>query len=150
MAEWLEELKASIGATHYSDWLVVDQAMIDLFADAIHDHQYIHVDPERAAQSPFGTTVAHGFLALSLLTRLQEQINRATMPSPSVAINYGFDRVRFIHPVQSGGKVRLASRRVEIEEISPGSFQQKHEVSLEILGQAKPALAAMWLTRFAM
>src|ERR1700761_324064 len=94
-------LQERIGQTQVSDWLLVDQAMIDLFADATGDHQFIHIDPERAARTPFGGTIAHGFLLLSLLPRLQAGMERPWPGEVRMGVNYGFERVRFVSPVRS-------------------------------------------------
>jgi acyl dehydratase len=142
-----DSLRAEIGVVRHSDWMTVDQGMIDRFADATHDHQFIHVDPVRAAATPFGGTVAHGFLTLSLLAHLQESIARPAMPPLKMGLNYGFDRVRFVHPVRSGSRIRAASTLVAIEELAPGQFQQTHDIAVEIEGTDKPALIATWLTR---
>ncbi len=141
----LQTLQAEVGRTYVSDWLLVDQAMIDRFAEATGDHQFIHVDPERAARTPFGGTVAHGFLLLSLLPRLQADMGRPRPEGVLMAVNYGFERVRFVTPVRSGARVRARSALVSVEEKRPGQLQQLAEVTLEIEGQAKPALTALWL-----
>jgi len=143
-----DALAAEIGVVRHSDWMTVDQAMIDRFADATLDHQFIHVDPARAAATPLGGTIAHGFLTLSLLAPLQASIPRPEMPAIRMGLNYGLDRVRFIHPVRSGSRIRAAATLVAIEEVAPGQFQQTHEIVVEIEGIQKPALVATWLTRF--
>jgi acyl dehydratase len=146
MTKSLAEVLAQTGQTYYSDWLLVDQATIDRFAAATGDHQFIHVDPEAAARTPFGGTVAHGFLTLSLLSRLH-----AGFPRPEglkMGINYGFDRVRFVTPVRSGSRVRAVSKVTAVEEKRPGQYQQTREVSVEIEGADKPALTATWITQF--
>ncbi len=148
MTDFTAAIQAEIGITRHSDWVIVDQKMIDLFADATHDHQFIHVDPARAAQTPFGGTIAHGFLTLSLLAWLDGSITRPAMPPVKMGVNYGLDRVRFISPVRSGSRIRLASTLVDITEKAPGRFQQTLDVSIEIEGHAKPALVAVWLTQF--
>jgi acyl dehydratase len=143
-----DALAAEIGVVRHSDWMTVDQAMIDRFADATLDHQFIHVDPARAAATPLGGTIAHGFLTLSLLAPLQASIPRPEMPAMRMGLNYGLDRVRFIHPVRSGSRIRAAATLIAIEEVAPGQFQQSHEIVVEIEGIEKPALVATWLTRF--
>lgn len=140
-------LREEVGVTFRSDWLLVDQATIDSFAEATRDRQFIHVDPARAAQTPFGGTIAHGFLTLSLLSCLQESIPRPLMGSIKMAMNYGFDRVRFIAPVPSGSRIRLASTLTHIEEKAPLTFQLTHDTEVEIKGVGKPALKAAWITR---
>jgi acyl dehydratase len=140
----LSDLVAKIGEPlGTSDWLTVDQSRIDAFADCTEDHQFIHVDPVRAAATPLGTTVAHGFLTLSLLSAM----SASALPRPAVAmsINYGFDKVRFMSFVKSGARVRGHFKLLDLAEKSPGRWQQKVEVSVEIEGEAKPALIAEWL-----
>jgi len=135
-----------VGYMYCSEWLAVDQAMIDRFADATGDHQFIHVDPVAAAQTPFGGTVAHGFLTLSLLSQLH-----AAFPAPDglkMGLNYGFDRVRFIHPVRAGSRIRAVSKVAAFEEKRPGQFQQTLEVTMEIEDASKPALTATWIFQF--
>jgi acyl dehydratase len=148
VTELLESLRATIGTVRHSDWMVVDQTMIDRFADATLDHQFIHVDPARAAATPFGGTVAHGFLTLSLLSHLDASIPRPELPPLKMGVNYGLDRVRFVSPVRSGSRIRAAATLTGIEEKSPGLFQQTMDMVVEIEGQEKPALIAIWLTRF--
>ena len=141
----LAALQAEVGRSYLSEWLLVDQPMIDSFAEVTGDHQFIHVDPERAAQTPFGGTVAHGFLLLSLLPRLQASMDRRRPQGVRMAVNYGFERVRFVAPVRSGSRVRASSTLTEVEEKRPGQLQQTAEVILEVEGSAKPALTAVWL-----
>ncbi len=133
------------GESFVSDWLVVDQRMIDTFADATHDHQFIHVDPERAAaETPFGGTIAHGFLTLSLLSILAY----GAMPGVTgtkMGINYGFEKVRFITPVKSGARVRGRFRLVGLTERAV-SIQSAWEAAIEIENALKPALTAHWIT----
>ncbi|MEZ5654523.1 MAG: MaoC family dehydratase [Sphingobium sp.] len=133
---------------YYSDWVVVDQAMIDRFADVTHDHQYIHVDPEKAVASPFGGTVAHGLLTLSLLPHLRDLTPALALEEIKTGVNVGFDRVRFVHPVRSGSKVRAQWAPVSIEEKAPGTFQCIDDVTVEIGGVKKPAMVATWITRY--
>jgi acyl dehydratase len=125
-----------------SEWIYVEQNKIDLFADATGDHQYIHVDAERAAQTPFGTTIAHGFLSLSLLASMNGglKLNNTVM-----GINYGLDKVRFLNPVKVGAKIRGRFTLVSAEEKKPQHFLLKHNVVVEIEGEEKPALIAEWL-----
>jgi len=130
-----------------SSWLEVDQDRIDLFAEATEDHQFIHVDPEKAAATPFGTTIAHGFLSLSLLAPLWQE--RSLVPEGTVmAINYGLDRVRFLQPVKSGSRVRLLAKIVKAEEKKRGRILVTGEAVLEIEGEEKPALIATPLTLY--
>ncbi|MEZ5871997.1 MAG: MaoC family dehydratase [Nitratireductor sp.] len=140
------ELKAASGTlTGVSDWIEVTQAMIDQFADATHDHQFIHVDPARArSEAPFGGTIAHGFLSLSLLSALAMNA-LPPVKNAAMGINYGFDKVRFIAPVRSGSRIRGHFRLADFTERKPGEFMSRYEVSVEIEGSDKPALVADWL-----
>ena len=127
-----------------SDWLAVDQAAIDAFAEVTHDHQFIHVDPEAAAKTPFGGTIAHGFLTLSLLSRMAAD----AMLRPDdvkMGVNYGFEKVRFLAPVHSGRRVRGRFLLERFEEKRPGQWQFVHTVTVEIEGEDKPALIAEWI-----
>lgn len=146
----LEILKAQVGVTRCSDWMCVDQAMINRFADATLDHQFIHVDEARAAETPFGGTVAHGFLTLSLLPTLMGLTAESPERDRGVMLNYGFDQVRFVHPVRSGSFVRAVSVILDLEEKRPGQFQQRMEVKVEIQNVRKPALAAVWLMQISL
>lgn len=149
MNDLQQQLHAQIGVTQYSQWLLVDQAMVDRFADATLDHQFIHVDPQRAAATPFGGTIAHGFLTLSLLPHLCESLPSApASQGGGMNVNYGFDRLRFVRPVRTGSRVRLASTLAAVEEKRPGQFQQTQDVVIEIEGEEKPALIAAWITQF--
>ena len=141
----LDEIRARVGEeVGVSGWLEVDQDRIDAFADATEDRQFIHVDPEAAAQSPFGGTIAHGFLSLSLLSRMAAE---ATLLPEGLrmAVNYGFDRVRFLAPVRSGKRVRGRFTLDSVEEKAPGQYLMRHKVTVEIEGEDKPALTAEWL-----
>ncbi len=127
-----------------SEWFVVDQARIDAFADVTEDHQFIHVDPERAADGPYGTTIAHGFLTLALLTRLAAEF--LIKPEGTTAlINYGFDKVRFLAPVPSGARVRARATVLEAGLRKPGQALIKYAFTVEIEGGEMPALSAEWL-----
>ncbi|WP_157220787.1 MaoC family dehydratase [Flavisphingomonas formosensis] len=148
MSDILNALLAEVGIARHSQWLSIDQAMINRFADATLDYQYIHLDPERAAATPFGGTVAHGFLTLSLLPRLMEITARPPIPQVRMGVNYGFDRVRFIAPVRSGSRVRAVSTVTSVEQRQPGQLQQISDIIVEIEGGGKPALTAVWLTQF--
>ncbi|WBO21701.1 MaoC family dehydratase [Sphingomonas abietis] len=148
MSHILDRLTADIGQTWHSDWLTVDQPMIDAFAAATGDHQFIHIDPVAAAATPFGGTVAHGFLTLSLLTRLLASAPRPPVPGIRMGVNYGVDGVRFVAPVRSGSRVRGAFTLTAIEEKRPGQFQQTLACAIEIDGGDKPALVATWLGQF--
>jgi acyl dehydratase len=141
----IDEIKARVGSeVGVSDWLTIDQARIDAFADATEDRQFIHVDPAAAAQTPFGGTVAHGFLSLSMLSRMGAE----AMLLPDglrMAVNYGLDRVRFIAPVRSGKRIRGRFVLDSVEEKVPGQYLVRHTVTVEIEGEDKPALTALWL-----
>jgi acyl dehydratase len=140
----LEDLQARIGTeTGVGDWTVITQDMIDQFADATHDHQWIHVDEEKAAAGPFGTRIAHGFLTLSLIPGIAKT---AEVPGVRMGINYGLDRVRFITPVPSGSRVRAHSKLLEVSEVD-GGVQLKTEITIELEGSEKPACVAETLSR---
>ena len=141
----IEEIKGRIGSeVGVSDWILVDQAAIDAFAEVTEDHQFIHVDPEAAAGTPFGGTVAHGFLTLSLLSRMAADV-LLRPEGLKMGVNYGFERVRFIAPVRSGKRVRGRFRLAAFEEKRPGQYQFVHNVTVEIEGEDKPALIADWI-----
>ena len=141
----LEEIRQRIGQeVGVSDWMTVDQPRIEQFADATEDRQFIHVDPELAAQTPFGGTIAHGFLSLSLLSRMAADA-MLVPDSTKMAVNYGLDRVRFIAPVRSGKRVRGRFVLDSVEEKAPGQVLMRHTVTVEIEGENKPALTAQWL-----
>ena len=128
-----------------TDWIEVDQERINQFADATGDHQYIHLDAERAAQTPFGTTIAHGFLTLSLLSMLSGMGGGLKLENTVMGINYGLDKVSFLNPVKSGAKIRARFVLASAEEKKPGNYLLKHNVTVEIDGEDKPALIAEWL-----
>ncbi|OWJ80278.1 MULTISPECIES: MaoC family dehydratase [Haematobacter] len=124
-----------------SDWLLVDQGLVDRFADVIGDHQYIHVDPERAArEGGFGGTIAHGFLVISLLTQLQQS---AMPPGCGVEVNYGFEKVRFVAPVRVGSRIRARFTPVSSQARGSGRLDT-YGVTVEVEGQQKPAAVAEW------
>jgi acyl dehydratase len=125
-------------------WFKIDQGRIDAFADATLDHQFIHVDPERAKHSSFGGTVAHGLLIVSLLPRLIGE-SLVEAKSADVMLNYGYDKVRFISPVKVGSEVRALCKVVEVYEKNPGQFVLKLDVTIEVKGEEKPALIIEWL-----
>tara|TARA_R110002073_G_scaffold77626_2_gene187877 strand:- start:584 stop:1048 length:465 start_codon:yes stop_codon:yes gene_type:complete len=142
-ADQLENyLGQEVGVT---DWIEIDQDRINKFADATGDHQYIHIDPERAAQTPFGTTIAHGFLTLSLMSMLSANNGGIKLENAVMGINYGLDKVRFINPVKVDSKIRARFELVSAEEKKPKHFLLKHKVTVEIEGEDKPALIALWL-----
>jgi acyl dehydratase len=141
----LDEILARIGEEiGVSDWITVDQKRIDAFADATEDRQFIHVDAAAAARTPFGGTVAHGFLTLSLLSRMAA--DAMLVPGGlKMAVNYGLDRVRFLAPVGSGKRVRGRFVLDSVEEKAPGQMLLHHTITVEIEGEEKPALTAVWL-----
>jgi acyl dehydratase len=132
------------------EWFTVTQDQIDQFAEVTHDHQFIHVDPERAAaETPFGGTIAHGFLTLSMLTHLNKTIppgDMAKFDGVVMGVNYGFDKVRFITPVKVGSRIRAGSTISDVTLRDPNTVQVTRDITVEIEGEAKPALAAQWLT----
>ena len=127
-----------------SDWLEVDQDRINAFADATLDHQFIHVDEERAKRGPFGATIAHGFLTLSLLPYFTETMG-AAVEQTQMAINYGFDKIRFLQPVKVGSRIRAKATLLSVEEKTSGQYLLRQQVAMEIEGEDKPALIAEWL-----
>ena len=146
-----ELMQAALGQPEGSgDWILVDQARIDAFAEVSGDHQFIHVDPEACkTMSPWGVPIAHGFLTLSLLTKLMESV-----PQPPerrkgavMGINYGFEKVRFINPVKVDSKVRASSVLAAVDQKDPDTLQVTRTVTVEIEGEGKPALVADWVTR---
>ncbi len=141
----LDVIRGKVGQeVGVSDWLTVGQDRIEQFAVATEDRQYIHVDPELAARTPFGGTIAHGFLSLSLLSRMAA--DAMLVPDTTrMAVNYGLDRVRFIAPVRSGKRVRGRFILDSVEEKAPGQWLMRHTVTVEIEGEDKPALTAQWL-----
>ncbi|MFC6635171.1 MaoC family dehydratase [Microbulbifer taiwanensis] len=130
--------------TEATDWLSIDQNRIDAFAECTLDRQFIHVDPEAAKLTPFGSTIAHGFLSLSLLSYFAEQL-QVGIEGVEMGVNYGLDKVRFISPVKVDSNVRARAKVMDIQEKNPGQYQLKLEVTLEIKGEQKPALVAEWL-----
>lgn len=128
-----------------SDWVEIDQSRINSFADCTEDHQFIHVDEVAAKATPFGGTVAHGFLTLSMLSRLA-MVTIYRLEGFKMGINYGFDKVRFVEPVRAGEKVRGRFSLKQATERKPGQWLLTYEVSVEIDGRNKPALSAEWLT----
>jgi len=142
-----DEMKAQVGASATSDWVEVTQAMIDRFAEATGDHQFIHVDPDRAAQTPFGGTIAHGFLTLSLMPLLTSTADLPRVAGAKMGVNYGGNKVRFLTPVRSGSRVRGHFKLLSFDEKRPGQFQQSVEFTVEIEGRDKPALIAEWISQ---
>jgi acyl dehydratase len=145
--ESVADLTAAVGQTiGHSDWVTITQEDVNMFADATGDHQWIHVDPERAAAGPFGTTIAHGFMTLALLPRLQHQIY--TVNGIKLAINYGLNKVRFPKPVPVGSKVRAQASLAGVEDLGNGAVQAIMSTVVEIEGSAKPACVAESIVRY--
>src|SRR5215212_4940197 len=133
----LPDLRAAKGTRlGVSDWSTVDQSQIDLFAEATHDHQWIHVDPARAADGPFGTTIAHGFLTLSLLPELVQQVY--AVEGVAMGVNYGVDRLRFTAPVRVGSRVRAVVELEDVVDVA-GGVQLTLGVTVELEGSERPA-----------
>ena len=141
-----QELTAMVGRElGASGWFLIDQDRVDDFADVTLDHQFVHVDPERAKATPFGGTIAHGFLTLSLLVHLCLPF----IPVPAnrkLIVNYGFDKIRFAAPVKVGKRIRAVGKLGEVSERKPGNIIMRVDVSVEIEGEDKPALVAEWLS----
>ncbi|HJT94023.1 MAG TPA: MaoC family dehydratase [Mycobacterium sp.] len=142
----LEEFVAAEGSQlGPTDWLEVTQDRVNLFADATDDHQWIHVDPERAADGPFGGPIAHGLLTLSLLPHFTHQLY--TVDNVAMAINYGFNKVRFITPVRVGAKIRARAEIAKVDQLD-GAVQATVAITVEIEGSEKPAAVAEFIARF--
>jgi acyl dehydratase len=140
-----EQLAARAGEeVGVSGWIEIDQKRINAFADATEDWQFIHVNPEAAAATPFGGTIAHGFLTLSLLSKMSYEA-APVLAGVVMGLNYGFDKIRFLQPVRSGKRVRGRFKLLEAAQRDPGRWLIKHEVTVEIEGESKPALVAEWL-----
>ena len=141
----LDDIRARVGQeVGISGWLTVDQPRIDTFAEATEDRQFIHTDPQAAAAAGFGGTIAHGFLTLSLLSRMAPEA-MLVPDGIKMALNYGLDRVRFLAPVKAGKRVRGRFKLDSMDEKAPGQWLMRHEVTVEIEGEDKPALTAQWL-----
>jgi len=126
-----------------SEWITVDQARIDAFAETTEDDQFIHVNPEMAKMTPFGGTIAHGFLTLSLMSKMMA--TAVEKPQVTMSVNYGFNKLRFLNPVKSGKRIRGHFKLLEMVEKRPGQWQQTVEVTVEIEGEDKPCLIAEWI-----
>jgi acyl dehydratase len=146
-----ELLKAAIGETEgTSEWMEITQERINAFADVTEDHQFIHVDPEQAAKlSPWGVTIAHGFLTLSLLVKLSQTIQQPMERFDGIVmgVNYGFDKIRFIAPVKVNSRIRCTSVLAAVEQKDENTLQTTRTMTVEIEGEEKPALVADWITR---
>jgi acyl dehydratase len=145
----IQEMAATrIGQETVSEWLEVSQDMINKFADATGDHQFIHINPEMAKMTPFGGTIAHGFLTLSLMPVLASKvIDAPTIEGVKMGVNYGGNKVRFLQPIRSGKRVRGRFKLMELVEKRPGQWQQTNEFTVEIEGEEKPAMIAEWITQ---
>lgn len=140
------EIKAKIGQEiGVSDWIVIDQDRINQFADVTEDHQFIHVNPEMAKQTPFGGTIAHGFLVLSMLAKMGMAADFA-MKGVAMGVNYGFEKIRMVAPVHAGKRIRGRFVLKNMEERSPGQWLATLSVTVEIEGSDKPAIIADWLS----
>ena len=146
-----EKFKAAVGESEGTgEWLEVTQDRINQFADVTEDHQFIHIDPERSAElSPWKVTIAHGFLTLSLLTKLDASIPKdmSRYEGVMMGVNYGFEKVRFINPVKVGSRIRATSVLAAVDLKDPTTVQTTRTMTVEIDGETKPALVADWITR---
>ncbi len=141
-----DEILAMVGRQLESGWVMIDQDRINRFADVTNDHQFIHVDPEAAKASPFGGTVAHGLLTLSLLPGLAYDV-LPVLDGTRMGANYGYNKIRFVAPVRAGKRVRAAFTITAFDEVKPGRWQMVTDVAVEIEGEEKPALTAVWITQ---
>ena len=140
-----QQMAERIGVESVSEWVEVSQDMIDKFADATGDHQFIHIDPAKAAMTPFGGTIAHGFLTLSLMPMLAARTAMPKIAGAKMGVNYGGNKVRFLTPVRSGKRVRGRFKLLSFEEKRPGQWQQTNALTIEIEGEDKPAMIAEWI-----
>lgn len=144
-----DELFAKVGQeVGVSEWMDITQERVNQFAEATGDFQFIHVNEEMAKMTPFGGTIAHGFLSLSLMPVLSAQADLPRLDGIKMGVNYGGNKTRFLAPVRVGKRVRGRFKLLSIEEKRPGQFQQSMEYTLEIDGEEKPALIAEWITQF--
>jgi acyl dehydratase len=144
-----QEVKAQVGQTvGTSEWVEMSQERINQFAEATGDHQFIHLDVEKAKLTPFGGTIAHGFLTLSMIPYLSAHSDLPKVDGVKMGVNYGGNKTRFISPVKSGKRIRGHWKLVELEEKRPGQWQQTHEITIEIEGEDKPALITEWIMQF--
>ena len=149
MSNEVEEfIQSETGKTYVSDWLEVDQAMIQAFADTTRDWNFLHVDPEAAAKTEYGGTIAHGFLVLSLLAPLRQDLPRPRFPGLRMGVNYGLERVRFVQPVPSGRRVRGRFTVASIAPDESGRFREEVDVAVEVEGMERPAMVGRWLTMY--
>ena len=144
-----QELQTRVGEhLGTSEWVLVDQDRINKFAEATGDFQFIHIDEEKAKLTPFGGTIAHGFLTLSLIPMLGASTDGPKIAGVKMGVNYGGNKVRFLSPVRAGKRIRSHVKLLELEEKRPGQWQQINEVTIEIEGEEKPALIAEWIIQF--
>ncbi len=144
-----QELQAKVGQViGTSDWFEVTQERINKFAEATGDFQFIHIDEEKAKLTPFGGTIAHGFLTLSLIPVLSAMTEGARVSDVKMGVNYGGNKTRFISPVRAGKRVRAHVKLLDLVEKRPGQWQQTNEYTIEIEGEDKPALIAEWVMQF--
>ncbi len=145
-AEFASYIGKDLGS---SEWFQIDQKRINAFADATLDHQFIHVNPEMAKATPFGTTIAHGYLTVSLLPYLQANMPEMILPQGlKMGMNYGFDKLRFMAPVKVDKRVRSRAKLLSADEKKPGQWLLKFEYTIDIEGEEKPALVAEWLLMY--
>ena len=144
-----EAIKALVGeVVGTSSWVEVTQERINKFAEATGDFQFIHIDAEKAKLTPFGGTIAHGFLTLSLIPLLTQESDCPRPEGVKMGVNYGGTKTRFLAPVRSGKRVRGVFKLLELEEKRPGQWQQVMETTVEIEGEDKPALITEWISQF--
>jgi acyl dehydratase len=144
-----QEVQAKVGENiGTSEWVEMSQERINQFAEATGDHQFIHIDPERAKMTPFGGTIAHGFLTLSMIPYLSAHSDLPRVDGVKMGVNYGGNKTRFIAPVRSGKRIRGHWKLLELVEKRPGQWQQTHEITIEIEGEDKPALITEWIMQF--
>jgi len=144
-----QDLQAKVGEhIGTSEWVLVDQDRINKFAEATGDFQFIHIDEEKAKLTPFGGTIAHGFLTLSLIPMLGALTDGPRIAGVKMGVNYGGNKVRFLSPVRSGKRIRSHVKLLELDEKRPGQWQQTNEITIEIEGEEKPALIAEWISQF--
>ena len=141
-------IREETGKSYASDWLEVDQAMIDAFADTTRDWNFLHVDPEAAASTEFGSTIAHGFLVLSLLAPMRQSLPRPRFPGLRMGVNYGLERVRWVQPVLSGKRIRGRFAIAAVMPDDPGRYREEMDVTVEIEGADRPAMVARWITMY--
>jgi acyl dehydratase len=144
-----QEIQAQVGQQiGTSEWVEMSQDRINMFAEATGDHQFIHVDPDKAKLTPFGGTIAHGFLTLSMIPYLSANSDLPRVDGVKMGVNYGGNKTRFISPVRSGKRIRGHWKLLELVEKRPGQWQQTHEITIEIEGEDKPALITEWIMQF--